>query len=96
MRAGKLPRPVTLQFFERAIVRALLELLMVIGGEGFEGGGIFAGDDLGFGVDAGLESVEAGYGLPLRRAGAGKFGPAVPTPLTPLAWLPGVLYVTCP
>ena len=46
---------------------------MVIGGEGFEGGGIFAGDDLGFGVDSGLESVEAGYGLPLRRAGTSRF-----------------------
>jgi hypothetical protein len=43
-----------------------LELLVIIGGEGFEGGGIFAGDDLGFGVDSGLESVEAGDGLPLR------------------------------
>ena len=53
--------------------RGGLELLVIIGGEGVEGGGIFAGDDLGFGVNSGLESVEAGYGLPLRRAGASRF-----------------------
>lgn len=48
-------------------------LLRLRWGEGVEGGGIFAGDDLGFGVDAGLERVEAGYGLPLQASGAGGF-----------------------
>ncbi len=32
-------------------------------GERFEFGGIFTGDDVGPGVDAGLESVEGGAGL---------------------------------
>ena len=51
--------------------RGGLKLLVVAGGDGLQFGRIFAGDDLGFGVDAGFERIEAGDGLPLRRAGAG-------------------------
>ena len=43
------------------------------GGEGFEFGGIFAGDDVGPGVDAGFEGVERGAGLAFGRGGAGGF-----------------------
>jgi hypothetical protein len=51
------------------------ETVAIFRGEGFEGGGIFAADEGGFGVDAGLESIQAGDGLALRRAGAsGKQG----------------------
>ena len=43
------------------------------GGEGFEFGGIFAGDDVRPGVDAGFEGVEGGSGFALGRGGAGGF-----------------------
>jgi hypothetical protein len=48
-----------------------LVLLEVIGGELFESGGVFAHDDLGLGVDAVLEGVEADGGFALGGAGAG-------------------------
>jgi len=44
-----------------------------LGGEGFEFGGIFAGDDVGPGVDAGFEGVESGAGFALGGGGAGGF-----------------------
>jgi len=44
-----------------------------LGGEGFELGGIFAGDDVGPGVDAGFEGVERGGGFALGRGGASGF-----------------------
>jgi hypothetical protein len=44
-----------------------------LGGEGFELGGIFAGDDVGPGVDAGFECVQGGGGFALGRGGAGRF-----------------------
>ncbi len=44
-----------------------------LGGEGFELGGIFAGDDVGPGVDAGFEGVERGGGFAFGRGGAGGF-----------------------
>jgi hypothetical protein len=50
-----------------------LVAVMVFGGEEFEGRGIFAGDDLGLCVDAGLEGIEADSGLALWRARAGRF-----------------------
>ncbi len=53
--------------------RGGLELLVVVAREGFELGRIFSGNDLSPGVDAGLERVETGDGLTLRRAGAGGF-----------------------
>jgi hypothetical protein len=48
-----------------------LELLMIFGDQAFEFVGIFAGNDHGAGMDAGLEGVEAGDGLTLGGAGAG-------------------------
>jgi len=48
-----------------------LEAVVVLDGEGFEGIGVFAGDDVGAGVDAGFEGVEAGNGLARFGAGAG-------------------------
>jgi len=51
------------------------ETVAVFRGEGFQGDGVFAADEVGFGVDAGPESIQAGDGLALRRAGAsGKQG----------------------
>jgi hypothetical protein len=47
-------------------------LLVIAGGHGFEFAGIFAGDDLGFGVDARFEGIETGNGLALQRARAGR------------------------
>ncbi len=44
---------------------------LVFGGEGVELGGIFAGDQEGLGVEAGLEAVYAGVGLAGLGAGAG-------------------------
>jgi hypothetical protein len=41
--------------------------------KGFEFGGVFAGDDVGPGVDAGFEGVERGGGFALGRGGAGGF-----------------------
>ena len=46
-------------------------ILVIAGDHGFELGEVLAGDDLGLGVDAGLEGVEARGGLPLGRARAG-------------------------
>jgi hypothetical protein len=43
------------------------------GGEGFEIGGIFAGDDVGPGVDAGFEGVEGRSGFAFGGGGAGGF-----------------------
>jgi hypothetical protein len=42
-------------------------------GEGFEFGGIFTGDDVRPGVDAGFEGVEGGGGFAFGRGGAGGF-----------------------
>ena len=39
------------------------EALAIFPGEGFKGGGVFAADEVGFGVNAGLESIHAGDGL---------------------------------
>jgi hypothetical protein len=49
------------------------EAVVVVGGEGFEVGGIFAGDDLRGGVDAGFDGVEAGGGFAGGGAGSGGF-----------------------
>jgi hypothetical protein len=46
---------------------------MVFGGEKFESRGVFAGDDLGLSVNAGLEGIEADSGLALGRARTGRF-----------------------
>jgi len=46
--------------------------LVILGAEGFGGGGIFAGEDQGLGIDAGLEGVEAGAVLALGGARAGR------------------------
>ena len=43
------------------------------GGESFELGGIFAGDDVGPGIDAGFEGVQRGDGFACGRCGAGGF-----------------------
>jgi hypothetical protein len=50
-----------------------LVAVVVFGGEKFEGRGVFAGDDLGFGVNAGFQGVEANRGLALGRARTGGF-----------------------
>jgi hypothetical protein len=47
------------------------EMPAVLRTEGFEGGGVFAADQVGFAVDAGLESIHAGDGLAFNGAGAG-------------------------
>ena len=46
--------------------------LVVLLGKVLEGDGIFAGDGLGFGVNAGFEGIEAGDGLTLKGARAGR------------------------
>ena len=43
------------------------------GGEGFEFGGVFAGDDVGPGVDAGFQGVEGRGGFAFGGFGAGGF-----------------------
>ena len=48
-----------------------LEMLAIFPGEGFEGGEVFAADEVGFGVDAGPESIQAGDGLARNGAWAG-------------------------
>jgi len=48
-----------------------LEVVVVFEGEGFQDGGIFAGDDLGLSVNAGLEGIEAGNGIAFDGARAG-------------------------
>jgi hypothetical protein len=45
-----------------------LKAVVVLEGEGFEGIRVLARDDLGVGVDAGFEGIEAGNGLALRVA----------------------------
>jgi hypothetical protein len=50
-----------------------VELGVVFGGELGEGFGVFAADDVGFGMEAGLESVQAGDGFAGLGAGAGRF-----------------------
>jgi hypothetical protein len=50
-----------------------LVAVMVFGGEKFESRGVFAGDDLGLSVNAGLEGIEADSGLALGRARTGRF-----------------------
>jgi hypothetical protein len=49
------------------------ELSVVFGGELGEGRGVFAADDVGFGMKAGLERVHAGGGFSGVGAGAGGF-----------------------
>jgi hypothetical protein len=51
-------------------VRGGLPILVIARGHSFEFGRIFAGDDLSFGVDAGLEGIETGDGFALRSARA--------------------------
>ena len=48
-----------------------LKAVVMLEGEGFEGVGVLARDDVGVGVDAGLEGIEAGNGLARFGAGAG-------------------------
>ena len=48
-----------------------VEAVVIFGFEGFEVGGFFAADDLGFGVDAGFEGIHAGGGFAFRGARAG-------------------------
>jgi hypothetical protein len=47
------------------------EALAIFQGEGFKGGGVFAADEVGFGVNAGPESIHAGDGLARNGAWAG-------------------------
>jgi hypothetical protein len=54
-----------------AFGRRRVEALPVFGGQGFELSRVFAGHDLGLGVDAGFEGIEARGGLACRRARAG-------------------------
>jgi len=42
-----------------------VEAVVIFGFEGFEVGGFFAADDLGFGVDAGFQGIHGGAGLAL-------------------------------
>jgi len=48
-------------------------LLVELGDEGLEFFAAFGADDLGFGVDAGLQSILGGAGLALGSAGPGGF-----------------------
>jgi hypothetical protein len=48
-------------------------MVIVVGGKGVEGLGAFTANDVGFGVDAGFESVHAGDGFALDGARAGGF-----------------------
>ena len=50
-----------------------VEAAVVFRLEGFEVGGFFAADDLGFGVDAGFEGIHAGGRFALGSVGAGGF-----------------------
>jgi len=47
--------------------------VMILGGESGESRGVFAGDDLGLSVDAGLEGIEADCGLALSGAWTSRF-----------------------
>jgi hypothetical protein len=49
------------------------EAVVIFAGEFLEGGGEFAADELGLGVDAGLEGIHGGAGLALGGAGSGGF-----------------------
>ena len=49
------------------------EAAVIFAGEFLEGGGGFAADELGFGVDAGLEGIHGGADLALGGAGSGGF-----------------------
>ena len=49
------------------------EAAVIFAGEFLEGGGDFAADERGFGVDAGFEGVHGGAGLALGGAGSGGF-----------------------
>ena len=48
-----------------------LVVVVVFAGEGLEGGGVFAGDDFGFGEDAGLQGVGGGALFAFGRDGPG-------------------------
>ena len=50
-----------------------MEVEYECGGEGFEFGGVFAGDDVRPGVNAGFEGVEGGGGFAFGGFGAGGF-----------------------
>ena len=58
---------------EAAIGGGGLEAVVIFEGEGFEGAGVLAGDDVGVGVNAGFEGIEAGNGLAFGGTGAGGF-----------------------
>ena len=58
---------------QAALGRGCGETLLICGDEIFELVRIFAGDDLGFGVNAGFQGIEAGRGLALGGAWAGGF-----------------------
>ena len=49
------------------------EAVVILAGQGGEGGGVFATDELRLGVDAGFEGVHGGAGLALGGAGSGGF-----------------------
>ncbi len=74
MQAAELPigvdHGVDQEAFQR---RGGTELLVIAAGERFEFVRIFAGNYLKLGVDARFQRVETRNGLPLRRAGAGRF-----------------------
>ena len=70
--AAKEPFIIDENIDERALLGgAGLEAVDVLGGEGGEFLGGFAFDDLGAGINAGFEGIEAGNGLALDRARAG-------------------------
>jgi hypothetical protein len=48
-----------------------LKAFVIVKGEGFEDVGVLARDDVGAGVNAGFQGIEAGNGLALIGAGAG-------------------------
>jgi hypothetical protein len=50
-----------------------LVVLVEVGGELFEVGEVFGGEDEGFGVDAGFEGVHGGSGFACDRSGTGGF-----------------------
>jgi hypothetical protein len=50
-----------------------LVLVLILGSKGFEITGVFAGDDVGLGMDAGFEGVETRNGLAFRGTRSGGF-----------------------
>jgi len=50
-----------------------LVAVVIFGGEKIQSRGVFAADDLGFGVNAGFQGIEADSGFALGRARAGGF-----------------------